>query len=57
MTCGHCKIAVQKALEAVEGVTAVNVDLNKGSAQVEGTAQVNQLIAAIEEKGYNAKVS
>ena len=56
MTCGHCKTAVQKALEAVGGVTAVNVDLDNGSAQVEGTAQVEQLIAAVEEEGYNARV-
>ncbi len=56
MTCEHCKTAVQKALEAVEGVTSVNVDLDNGSAQVEGTAQVEQLIAAVEEEGYNARV-
>ncbi len=54
MTCEHCKSAVQKALEAVEGVTAVNVDLDNGSAWVEGTAQADLLIAAVKEEGYNA---
>ena len=54
MTCGHCKAAVQKALEAVEGVTSVNVDLDNGSAQIEGTAQIELLIAAVAEEGYNA---
>ena len=54
MTCEHCKSAVQKALEAVEGVTAVNVDLDNGSAWVEGTAQADLLIAAVKEESYNA---
>ena len=30
MTCGHCVSAVSEELEALEGVEAVNVDLNAG---------------------------
>jgi copper chaperone CopZ len=34
MTCASCQAKVQNALENVEGVTAVNVDLQKGEADV-----------------------
>ena len=30
MSCNHCKQAVTQALEALPGVTDVNVDLQKG---------------------------
>ena len=32
MSCNHCKQAVTQALEALPGVTDVNVDLHKGEA-------------------------
>ncbi|MDD5476066.1 MAG: heavy metal-associated domain-containing protein [Syntrophales bacterium] len=32
MSCGHCVAAVTKALEGIEGVTDVNVDLENGEA-------------------------
>ena len=54
MTCDHCKVAVQKALESVKGVSTVKVDLANGVARVEGTAQTELLIAAVEEEGYTA---
>lgn len=54
MTCDHCQRAVQSALESVEGVENARVDLDSGSAQVEGTADVTALVAAVEEEGYQA---
>ncbi len=53
MTCGHCKKAVENALGAVPGVTKVDVDLEAGSATIEG-GDVNALIAAVTEEGYTA---
>jgi len=53
MSCHHCVMAVQSALEAVEGVSGVSVQL--GSADVEFDPQrTNEasLIEAIEEEGY-----
>ncbi len=32
MKCGHCSGAVTKALESIEGITDVKVDLDKGEA-------------------------
>lgn len=34
MTCGHCRETVTRALRAVDGVSAVQVDLEKGTAAV-----------------------
>jgi copper chaperone len=56
MTCGHCEMAVKKALGQVPGVTSVvSVDRNAEEAVVEGTPDVAALCAAIEEEGYQAE--
>ena len=34
--CGGCANSIRKALGAIEGVTGVNVDVEKGDIQVEG---------------------
>ena len=58
MNCGHCVKAVTEALEGVSGVgSVVEVSLESGEAVVNGEADVGALIAAIEEKGFAAKVA
>ncbi|PTA69272.1 CopZ family metallochaperone [Deinococcus arcticus] len=57
MTCGHCQAAVTKTLKSVPGVQDVQVDLQTGKAVVQGAAQPEQLIAAVQEEGYGAQVS
>lgn len=57
MTCGHCQSAVKNALESVAGVQRAEVDLAQGIARVEGEADVDTLIAAVEEEGYQASLS
>ena len=52
MMCMHCVKAVEKALSAVEGVTAVNVSLEEKQAVVEGNASAEALKAAVAEAGY-----
>lgn len=55
MTCGHCKAAVETALKAVAGVTAVAVDLPGGKASVSGAnLELSALTAAVAEEGYRA---
>lgn len=57
MTCGHCEMAVRKALAAVPGVTEViKVDRNAQCAQVEGEPDVNALVAAVKGEGYQARL-
>lgn len=54
MTCGHCTAAVKKALESVSGVTHADVDLANGRARVDGQADTSQLVAAVQDEGYQA---
>ncbi|GLV47862.1 heavy metal-binding protein [Thermus sp. LT1-2-5] len=54
MTCNHCVMAVKKALMKVPGVEKAEVSLEKGEALVEGTAEVEALVRAVEEEGYRA---
>lgn len=56
MSCGHCVIAVRKALESLPGVQEANVNLADGSAAVthNGEVQTEKMVAAIEEEGYSA---
>jgi copper chaperone len=55
MTCGHCENAVTKALAAVPGVTrVVTVSRENERVVVDGDADVQALVAAIEEEGYTA---
>lgn len=55
MACGHCQMAVAKALRAVPGVADAQVDLGAGRALVtyDGSkASMENLKAAVEEAGY-----
>ena len=54
--CQHCVAHVTKALEGVEGVSKVEVSLQKGEAQVTGEGlDKAKLIAAVNEAGYKAE--
>lgn len=54
LSCDHCVRAVTHALKEVEGVTDVEVTLER--AVVHGTASPHQLMDAIKEEGYEARV-
>lgn len=57
MTCGHCVRAVTEALRGVPGVEAVlEVSLERGEANVQGTADPSALVRAVEVEGYKAQV-
>lgn len=56
MSCGHCEKAVTTALKSVPGVQDVRVDLQGGTATVQGEADPQALIAAVAEEGYGAQV-
>ena len=54
MMCHHCEAAVQKALEAVDGVTSAQADHEKGTAVVILSKKVDAaaLKKAVETEGY-----
>ena len=56
MTCDHCKKAVEQALQGVAGVDRVAVSLADNKAEVEGSADPQLLIAAVEEEGFQARL-
>ncbi|MCM0759534.1 cation transporter [Sporomusa sphaeroides DSM 2875] len=53
MSCGHCKMSVEKALQAIPGVVSASVDLAKKEAHVTGTANRVALVKAVEEAGFD----
>jgi len=58
MTCNHCKMAVEKALSKVTGVSRAEVDLAGHQAFVEyDPAQVTreQLVNAVQDAGYRVE--
>ncbi|MCI9338162.1 MAG: heavy metal translocating P-type ATPase [Lachnospiraceae bacterium] len=57
MMCGHCTGRVQKALEAIEGVSAVTMSLEAKTATVEMEAEVTDqaLTEAVTGAGYEVK--
>lgn len=55
MTCASCVSRVEKALNAVAGVKTASVNLATERATVNGTANIESLIAAIDKAGYDAK--
>lgn len=52
MNCNHCRMAAEKAILGVAGVTSANVDLQKKEAYVEGTALSADIIKAVDEVGF-----
>ncbi len=54
MSCAACSARVEKAVNAVEGVTACSVSLLTNSMMVDGTASPENIISAVTKAGYGA---
>jgi len=55
MTCNHCKMRAEKALQGVSGVESVKVDLENKEAVVAGNAERANLVKAVVDAGYTVK--
>ncbi|NLM46096.1 MAG: heavy-metal-associated domain-containing protein [Firmicutes bacterium] len=58
MSCKHCKMRVEKALQTLEGVQEAVVDLEAGTAEVtydEAKISREALIEAVADAGYTAE--
>jgi Cu+-exporting ATPase len=55
MSCASCVSRVQKALQAVPGVTQARVNLAERTALVMGSASAQDLVSAVEGAGYGAE--
>jgi len=56
MTCGHCTGAVTDELSKINGVTAVDIDLETKKVSLESDAAVEWqiIVDAIDEAGFEA---
>ena len=54
MSCAACAARVEKAVNAVPGVTSCSVSLLTNSMGVEGTASSAEIIQAVQKAGYGA---
>jgi copper chaperone len=52
MSCGHCVRAITQAIQALDPVARVEVDLAVGLVRVESSQDAAQIQAAIAEEGY-----
>lgn len=56
MTCGHCESSVKGALEGLDGVTNVAVNLSTGKVDItydNGQVTEADMREAVEEQGYD----
>lgn len=56
MTCGHCKMSVEGAINKIDGVSSAEVNLEAGSVDVtfdESKVTIDVMKDAIEEQGYD----
>ena len=53
VSCGHCRMAIEREVSTVAGVAAVKVDLDTKTVTVSGDRlDAAAIVAAIDEAGY-----
>ena len=52
MSCQHCVASTKKALEAIPGISNVDVNLEKAEANYDGDVDVSILKEAIQKIGF-----
>ena len=57
MACNHCAASVKNAIDVIDGVTSVKVDLAKGLAYVKGHHDHDELIKRVSDIGYTASLA
>ena len=59
MHCGNCQAKVERALKAVPGTYAVDVDLQNGNVEVyfQGAATSEKFVEAVRSVGYTAEIA
>lgn len=55
MSCGHCERAVIQAIQALDPVAQVRVDLAAGTVRVDSALDEQAIRAAIEAEGYQVR--
>lgn len=55
MSCQHCVASTTKALQELDGISNVVVDLQNGKAQYEGDIDIKVIKAAISQIGFEVE--
>ena len=56
MSCAACQARVEKAVSGLDGVSSCSVNLLTNSMSVEGSASNADIIKAVENAGYGARL-
>lgn len=57
MSCNHCKMRIEKAMNGSGKVTGLNIDLQSKKVSLESDLTESDLVKLFDEAGYDAKVS
>ncbi|WOP15578.1 heavy-metal-associated domain-containing protein [Ottowia sp. SB7-C50] len=52
MTCGHCEMAVKRAIKTLDPQAEVKIDRAENRVEVQSTQPYDAIAAAIREEGY-----
>ena len=52
MTCGHCEMAVRKAIQRLDAQAQIEIDRTSGKVQVHSEQPRESVAHAIAEEGY-----
>lgn len=55
MSCQHCVNSTKEALEKIQGISNVQVDLDKGEATFDGDVDLQDIKDAITKIGFEAQ--
>ena len=55
MHCSACEETIQNALQDIDNVKSVSIDVASGIAQIGGNPELKSLLSAIEKSGYSAR--
>lgn len=57
MKCGHCAATIETALNDVECIHSVSIDLETKTARIDADSNINDIIAIIRSTGYEAEAT
>jgi copper chaperone len=56
MSCGHCEQTVEEAVREVGGVSGATADREAQQVEIDGDADVDDVVRAVEDAGYTASI-
>ncbi|MGL4278771.1 MAG: heavy-metal-associated domain-containing protein [Albidovulum sp.] len=57
MSCGHCKMTIEKAVSAADGAARMEFDLDKHLVKIDSALPTAKLAETLEDAGYPATVA